>query len=74
MEERLPLSAPPTIWRRSMSDKWLEFLQNIYVECADEFELEELKEAIRAERRKGNPRPNGHELLEEIRAKWATKH
>ena len=32
------------------------------------------RQAIREERRKGNPAPNGHELLKQIRARKATKH
>jgi len=37
-------------------------------------EMDELAEAIREDRRKGNPRPNGHLLLKEIRARKATRH
>ena len=56
-----------------MSDKFVEFMESIAVVCKDEFELEELKEAVQAERRKGSFKP-AYILLEELRAKWATKH
>ena len=50
------------------------FFEAIRVWVKDEEEMDALTEAIREDRRKGNPRPNGHELLKEIRARKATRH
>jgi hypothetical protein len=52
----------------------LEFWRGIMIVCDSQEEMDALREAIREDRRKGNPRPNGHELLKEIRARKATKH
>jgi hypothetical protein len=52
----------------------LAFWESITVWCDSREEEEALHEAIREDRRKGNPRPNGHELLKEIRARKAAKH
>ena len=49
------------------------FWQGICVTTKDEEETNALRKAIREDRRKGNPRPNGHQLLKEIRSK-AAKH
>jgi hypothetical protein len=51
---------------------WEDFLRDIMVICEPE-ELDDLCEAIREDMRKGN-RTNGHLLLEELRARKATKH
>jgi hypothetical protein len=51
----------------------MEFWRAITVVCDSQEEMDALREAIREDRRRGNPRPNGHELLREIRSK-APKH
>ena len=71
------------VWRRLEIDdlakdicvrcNWA-FWQGFIVWAKDEEEMDELAEAIREDRRKGNPRPNGHLLLKEIRARKATRH
>jgi hypothetical protein len=52
----------------------LAFWQAITVWVKDEEEMDALREAIREDRRERNPRPNGHELLKEIRVRKATRH
>jgi hypothetical protein len=51
----------------------MAFVKNICVMTKDQEETDALREAIREDRRKANPRPNGHELLKEIRARKLTK-
>jgi hypothetical protein len=53
---------------------WMEFFQSIMVITDSPEEMDALREAIRESRRKGNPMPNGHELLKEIRARKAAEH
>jgi hypothetical protein len=52
----------------------LVFWQSITVWVKDDDEMDALAEAVREDRRKGNPRPNGHELIKEIRERKATRH
>jgi hypothetical protein len=67
----LPSKGVCTLCRQA---SFLEFWQSITVWCDSEAEMDELMEAVREDRRKGNPRPNGHELLREIRERKATRH
>jgi len=69
----LSLEANPSRLNLLMSDDLDDFFNEITVWCKDDEELEELQEAIRADMRKGNL-TNGQLLLEEIRARKATKH
>jgi hypothetical protein len=64
------------VWRRLEIDdlpkgicvrcNWA-FWHGFIVWTKDEVEMDELTEAIREDRRKGTPRPNGHELLKQLR-------
>ena len=52
----------------------LAFWESITVWVKDEEEMDALAAAVREDRRRGNPRPNGHELLKEIRERKATRN
>jgi hypothetical protein len=70
--------------RRFFSSDYVQIpLKGVCIQCQGEFcmsitvsvesleEMDALREAIGEDRRRGNPRPNGHELLKEIRRKTA---
>jgi hypothetical protein len=52
----------------------LAFWESITVWVDSREEEDVVHESVREELRRGNPRPNGHELLKEIRARKATRH